>query len=142
LKQLHEELKGLGFEGSYDRVAAFARVWRAGQTDRVNSASKRTIWILCSVAAGAGVVYVFPASWFMPIFLGSIAATLLCGIAARLSVKDDHPVNPVVDIAAVVLSVTSRPLAKVPSGWPLQGFLILSAFVISLALAVVLRANA
>jgi transcriptional regulator with XRE-family HTH domain len=42
LKQLHEELKGLGFEGSYDRVAAFARVWRAVQTDRVNSASKRT----------------------------------------------------------------------------------------------------
>ncbi len=42
LKQLHEELKELGFEGSYDRVAAFARVWRAGQTDRVNSASKRT----------------------------------------------------------------------------------------------------
>ncbi|SEN88981.1 IclR helix-turn-helix domain-containing protein [Duganella sp. CF517] len=42
LKQLHEELRELGFEGSYDRVAAFARVWRAGQTDRVNSASKRT----------------------------------------------------------------------------------------------------
>ena len=41
LKQLHEELRELGFEGSYDRVAAFARVWRAGQTDRVNSASKR-----------------------------------------------------------------------------------------------------
>ena len=42
LKQIHLELKELGFEGSYDRVAAFARVWRAGQTDRVNSASKRT----------------------------------------------------------------------------------------------------
>ena len=42
LKQIHEELKELGFEGSYDRVAAFARVWRAGQTDRVTSASKRT----------------------------------------------------------------------------------------------------
>ena len=42
LKQIHEDLKELGFEGSYDRVAAFARVWRAGQTDRVNSASKRT----------------------------------------------------------------------------------------------------
>ncbi|WP_229261042.1 hypothetical protein, partial [Duganella levis] len=47
LKQLHEELKELGFEGSYDRVAAFARVWRAGQTDRVNSASKRTPRIDC-----------------------------------------------------------------------------------------------
>ena len=42
LKQLHEELRELGFEGSNDRVAAFARVWTAGQTDRVNSASKRT----------------------------------------------------------------------------------------------------
>ncbi len=42
LKQIHEDLKELGFEGSYDRVAAFARVWRAGQTDRVNSARKRT----------------------------------------------------------------------------------------------------
>ncbi|WP_211841917.1 hypothetical protein, partial [Massilia eburnea] len=46
LKQLHEELRELGFEGSYDRVAAFARVWRAGQTDRVNSASKRTLYLI------------------------------------------------------------------------------------------------
>jgi IS30 family transposase len=28
LKQLHEELIDLGFKGSYDRVAAFARQWR------------------------------------------------------------------------------------------------------------------
>ncbi len=46
LKQIHEDLKQLGFEGSYDRVAAFARVWRAGQTERVNSASKRTGGVL------------------------------------------------------------------------------------------------
>ena len=32
----------LGFEGSFDRVAAFARVWREGQSDRVNPARKRT----------------------------------------------------------------------------------------------------
>ena len=42
LKQIHEDLKELGYEGSYDRVAAFARQWKAGQTDWVNSASKRT----------------------------------------------------------------------------------------------------
>jgi IS30 family transposase len=42
LKQIHEDLKELGFEGSYDRVAAFARTWREGQTERVNPASKRT----------------------------------------------------------------------------------------------------
>jgi AcrR family transcriptional regulator len=42
LKRIHEDLKELGFEGSYDRGAAFARVWREGQTERVNRASKRT----------------------------------------------------------------------------------------------------
>jgi transcriptional regulator with XRE-family HTH domain len=35
LKQLHEELVDLGFKGSYDRVAAFARQWREGQTEWV-----------------------------------------------------------------------------------------------------------
>ena len=42
LKQLHEDLTELGFKGSYDRVAAFARQWREGQTEWVNSARKRT----------------------------------------------------------------------------------------------------
>ncbi|WP_061790043.1 hypothetical protein [Herbaspirillum rubrisubalbicans] len=32
LKQIHEDLKELGFKGSYDRVAAFARTWREGQS--------------------------------------------------------------------------------------------------------------
>jgi hypothetical protein len=42
LKQIHADLKELGYEGSYDRVAAFARQWKAGQTEWVNSSSKRT----------------------------------------------------------------------------------------------------
>ena len=42
LRQIHEDLKELGYAGSYDRVAAFARQWKAGQTEWVNSASKRT----------------------------------------------------------------------------------------------------
>jgi hypothetical protein len=39
------DLKELGYEGSYDRVAAFARQWKAGQLEWVNSASKRTVWV-------------------------------------------------------------------------------------------------
>lgn len=42
LKQIHLDLKELGYEGSYDRVAAFARQWKTGQLEWVNSASKRT----------------------------------------------------------------------------------------------------
>lgn len=41
LKQIHEDLKELGFEGSYDRVTAFARNLE-GQTESVNPSSKRT----------------------------------------------------------------------------------------------------
>jgi len=36
------DLKELGYEGSYDRVAAFGRRWKAGQMERVKSASKST----------------------------------------------------------------------------------------------------
>ncbi len=43
LKQMHADLCVLGFEGSYDRVAAFARQWKVDQLDRVNSASKGTV---------------------------------------------------------------------------------------------------
>jgi transcriptional regulator with XRE-family HTH domain len=42
LRQLHADLCVLGFEGSYDRVAAFARQWKVDQLGRVNSASKGT----------------------------------------------------------------------------------------------------
>ena len=43
LKQLHLELRSLGYEGSYDRGAAFARRWKVDQLERVNSASKSTV---------------------------------------------------------------------------------------------------
>ncbi len=43
LKQMHADLRLLGFDGSYDRVAAFARQWKVDQLDRVSSASKGTV---------------------------------------------------------------------------------------------------
>ena len=46
LKQMHADLCVLGFEGSYDRVAAFARQWKVDQLDRVNAASKGTLVLL------------------------------------------------------------------------------------------------
>jgi len=54
LKQIHEDLKELGYEGSYDRVAAFARQWKAGQTEWVNSSSKRTLCSFCCPWSSSG----------------------------------------------------------------------------------------
>ncbi|MEJ1395887.1 MAG: IS21 family transposase, partial [Candidatus Sedimenticola sp. (ex Thyasira tokunagai)] len=42
LKQLHLDLVRLGYTGSYDRVAAFARDWRDAQQDAKRTASKNT----------------------------------------------------------------------------------------------------
>lgn len=58
LKQLHEDLTELGFKGSYDRVAAFARQWREGQTEWVNSARKRTCASYAQRFDAEGIVYV------------------------------------------------------------------------------------
>ncbi|UQV46654.1 helix-turn-helix domain-containing protein [Janthinobacterium lividum] len=42
LKQIYEDLKEQRYAGSYDRVAAFYRQWKAGQAEWGNSASNRT----------------------------------------------------------------------------------------------------
>ncbi|HIL96552.1 MAG: IS21 family transposase [bacterium] len=41
-KHLHSDLVALGFTGSYDRVAAFARQWRQDQQEAKRTASKNT----------------------------------------------------------------------------------------------------
>jgi hypothetical protein len=42
VKQLYTDLVGLGYTGSYDRVAAFAREWRRQQQEAKRSATKST----------------------------------------------------------------------------------------------------
>jgi len=42
LKQLHGDLVQLGYTGSYDRVAAFARGWRQAQQEAKKTAAKNT----------------------------------------------------------------------------------------------------
>ena len=42
VKQLHSDLVQLGYTGSYDRVAAFARNWRAEQQEAKKTAAKNT----------------------------------------------------------------------------------------------------
>ena len=42
LKMLHRDLVALGFDGSYDRVAAFSRDWRQQQREADNQASRGT----------------------------------------------------------------------------------------------------
>jgi hypothetical protein len=38
--QLHRDLVAFGFDGSYDRVASFARDWRQRERERTHQASR------------------------------------------------------------------------------------------------------
>lgn len=51
IKQLHQDLVQLGYTGSYDRVAAFARQWREGQQEAKRTAARNT-YIPLSFAPG------------------------------------------------------------------------------------------
>ncbi|WP_432239587.1 winged helix-turn-helix transcriptional regulator [Herbaspirillum robiniae] len=53
LKQMYLDLRELGYSGSYDRVAAFGRQWKLGQIERVNSASKSTVFLKRSTQSPA-----------------------------------------------------------------------------------------
>jgi hypothetical protein len=51
VKQLSRNLVDLGFTGSYDRVAAFARLWRESQKEALRNAGKKH---LCAITVRTG----------------------------------------------------------------------------------------
>jgi hypothetical protein len=50
-KQLHPDLAALGYDGSYDRVAAFARDWKAAR-QRERKAAGRGVLVRLAFVAG------------------------------------------------------------------------------------------
>jgi transposase len=63
LKQLHRDLVALGFDGSYDRVAAFARDWRQRERERANQAS-RGAFVPLTFAPGEAFQFDWSEDWF------------------------------------------------------------------------------
>ncbi len=62
LKQLHRDLVSLGFEGSYDRVAAFARDWRQRERERTGQAS-RGAYVPLAFAPGEAFQFDWSEDW-------------------------------------------------------------------------------
>ena len=62
LKQLHRDLVALGFDGSYDRVAAFARDWRQRERERANRASRGT-FVPLTFAPGEAFQFDWSEDW-------------------------------------------------------------------------------
>ena len=62
IKQLHCDLVQLGYTGSYDRVAAFARVWRQEQQEAKQTAARNT-FIPLSFAPGEAFQFDWSEDW-------------------------------------------------------------------------------
>jgi transposase len=63
LKQLHRDLVAQGFDGSYDRVAAFARDWRQQEREQANRAS-RGAYVPLIFAPGEAFQFDWSEDWF------------------------------------------------------------------------------
>jgi len=64
LKQLHRDLIQLGYTGSYDRVAAFARQWRQEQQEAKRTASKNT-FVPLQFAPGEAFQFDWSEDWLV-----------------------------------------------------------------------------
>lgn len=64
LRQLHRDLMVLGFEGSYDRVAAFARDWRQRERERAHQASRGT-YVPLAFAPGEAFQFDWSEDWLL-----------------------------------------------------------------------------
>jgi transposase len=62
LRRLHAELVALGFAGSYDRVAAFARSWRQGQQELARTAGRGT-FVPLTFALGEAFQFDWSEDW-------------------------------------------------------------------------------
>ena len=62
LKQLHTELAALGYTGSYDRVAAFARAWRQSTREAAGSAG-RHVFVPLIFAPGEAFQFDWSEDW-------------------------------------------------------------------------------
>jgi len=62
VKQLYQDLVGLGYTGSYDRVAAFARRWRQTQDDAKRLSSKH-VYVPLEFAPGEAFQFDWSEDW-------------------------------------------------------------------------------
>ena len=62
LRRLHADLVALGFRGSYDRVAAFARMWRQAQQELARTAGRGT-FVPLTFAPGEAFQFDWSEDW-------------------------------------------------------------------------------
>ena len=98
--------------------------------------------IVCASAVGAVSVYLLSPEWLGPLAAAAAIGAFILAIIVRVSTATESPSNPMTVVLLSLANLPEQPLVKVAKGWPLSLFSVLAAFLVSVALAVLVRANA
>lgn len=94
-----------------------------------------------AIVAGIAAVFLLPPSWLEPIAAVAAVCALVLAIIVRVNTKTEPPDSAVAGVLLSIINLPEQPLAKVTEGWALTAFLASAAFLVSLALSVIVRAN-
>lgn len=99
------------------------------------------VFIATAVAAGIGSVWFLPPEWLGPLasVVGICAAISL--VMVRLGVKTKPPSSRLAGILLSLANLPEEPSAKINESWKLTTFLALAAFLVAMALSVMVRAG-
>ena len=95
-----------------------------------------------SFVAGVAAVFVLPPAWLGPLAAVAAICAFAVAIVLRFSAGAEDPASPAAEVLLSVLNLPEQPLAKVKQGWALVAFLSLAAFLVALAVFVMVRASA
>jgi hypothetical protein len=98
--------------------------------------------IASASAVGVASVYLLPPEWLGPLAAAAAIGALMLAVIVRVSTATESPSNTMTGILLSLANLPEQPLAKVAKGRALTLFLVLAAFLVSVALAVLVRANA
>jgi len=97
--------------------------------------------ITMAIVTGIAAVYLLPPPWLGTVSAAGAIFTFIFAIIVRFGAKTEPPANPIAEVLLSVVNLPGQPLAKVKEGWVLTTFLALAAFLVSLALSVLVLAN-
>ena len=104
--------------------------------------NRLVVSIFVATIAGSLAVYLLPPPWLAPLSAVTAICTAIFAIIVRINTRAQPPsANPVASALLSLANLPEQPLAKVRKGWALTMFLTSAAFLISLCLAVIVRAN-
>ena len=95
-----------------------------------------------SSAVGVASVYLLPPDWLGPLAAAAAIGAFILAIIIRVGTTTESPSNSMASVLLSIANLPEQPLARVAKGWALTLFLVLTGFLISVALAVLVRANA